>query len=252
MDLLLNPPHVASLSGAAPSADTRSSSRGAPPAKVIALVDALVLSRDCLIQSLLLRLGEGVTIDPFASIEDMVASKSARFDLVLFYIHDHTEENIRSVIEALADTPMPVLVIMNDRIADLDLVFGDKFWAGICGLVSTADTDSKLLSAGIRFVLSGGTFFPPEMFVRNSAPAAPPQPPRKLPGALTARQSEVFAKLQQGKPNKLIARELGMSESTTKVHVRSIMRAIGASNRTQAVFMGRQRSGSDAGSQNQD
>jgi len=71
-----------------------------------------------------------------------------------------------------------------------------------------------------------------------------------MPGALTKRQSEVFAKLQQGKPNKLIAYELGMSESTTKVHVRSIMKTIGASNRTQAVSLGRQRFGSDVAVQN--
>jgi DNA-binding NarL/FixJ family response regulator len=71
-------------------------------------------------------------------------------------------------------------------------------------------------------------------------------PHKKAPGGLTPRQTEVFAKLQQGKPNKVIAYELGMSESTTKVHIRSIMKTIGATNRTQAVFMGQQRFSSKA------
>jgi DNA-binding NarL/FixJ family response regulator len=74
-------------------------------------------------------------------------------------------------------------------------------------------------------------------------------PLKKATGGLTRRQAEVFAKLQQGKPNKVIAYELGMSESTVKVHLRSLMRTIGATNRTQAVFMGQQRFGSNRASQ---
>jgi DNA-binding NarL/FixJ family response regulator len=42
--------------------------------------------------------------------------------------------------------------------------------------------------------------------------------------------------LQQGKANKIIAYELGMSESTVKVHVRNIMRKMGATNRTQVAY----------------
>jgi DNA-binding NarL/FixJ family response regulator len=53
---------------------------------------------------------------------------------------------------------------------------------------------------------------------------------------LTARQKAVLAQLQQGKANKIIAHELGMSESTAKVHIRNIMRKMGATNRTQAAF----------------
>ena len=46
----------------------------------------------------------------------------------------------------------------------------------------------------------------------------------------------MLAQLQQGKANKIIAHELGMSESTAKVHIRNIMRKMGATNRTQAAF----------------
>jgi DNA-binding NarL/FixJ family response regulator len=253
MDVLTIPQQVVCLADAVPQVDSHLLARKASPPKVIALVDALALSRDCLMQSLLPRLGQDVAIEPFASIEDMVSLGAARFDLILFHIHDNTGDNVRAAIETIADMSMPILVITNATMANLDLVLGDRLWAGICGLVSTADTDSKLLSAGIQFALSGGTFFPLEMMVKNSAVATTTQPTRqkKMPGALTKRQSEVFAKLQQGKPNKLIAYELGMSESTTKVHVRSIMKTIGASNRTQAVSLGRQRFGSDVGMQTQ-
>jgi DNA-binding NarL/FixJ family response regulator len=49
----------------------------------------------------------------------------------------------------------------------------------------------------------------------------------------------VLAQLDRGKANKLIAFELGMSESTVKVHVRNIMRKLSATNRTQAVYKAR-------------
>jgi DNA-binding NarL/FixJ family response regulator len=50
-----------------------------------------------------------------------------------------------------------------------------------------------------------------------------------------------------GKANKIIAHELGMCEGTVKVHVRNIMRKVGATNRTQAAFKG-QRFLNDLGS----
>ena len=58
------------------------------------------------------------------------------------------------------------------------------------------------------------------------------------PAKLTVRQGDVMEQLQLGKANKIIAFDLGMSESTVKVHVRNIMRKMGATNRTQAAFAG--------------
>jgi DNA-binding NarL/FixJ family response regulator len=54
---------------------------------------------------------------------------------------------------------------------------------------------------------------------------------------LTGRQYQVLQCLQKGQPNKLIARELGMTEGTVKVHVRQIMRRLGATNRTQVAIL---------------
>lgn len=41
--------------------------------------------------------------------------------------------------------------------------------------------------------------------------------------------------LKNGEPNKVIARRLGTTEGTVKLHVRQIMRKLGATNRTQAA-----------------
>ena len=45
----------------------------------------------------------------------------------------------------------------------------------------------------------------------------------------------MLALLAQGKPNKLICRELGLAAGTVKLHVTAILRALKVANRTQAV-----------------
>lgn len=53
---------------------------------------------------------------------------------------------------------------------------------------------------------------------------------------LTPRQTDVLARLLQGMPNKVIAREMGLSVETVKDHVAAVLRALNVSSRTQAVL----------------
>jgi DNA-binding NarL/FixJ family response regulator len=106
----------------------------------------------------------------------------------------------------------------------------------------------------LSFIKSGGQFFPPSVLSRAHSPW--PVPFKKtaalgesVNGAngwshelngctegLTAKQAEVIRLLRQGETNKLIARRLGLSEATVKVHVRQIMRKLGVKNRTQVAI----------------
>jgi two-component system nitrate/nitrite response regulator NarL len=60
--------------------------------------------------------------------------------------------------------------------------------------------------------------------------------PRKI---LSGREVEVIRCLSQGKSNKFIARQWGISEATVKVHVKAILRKIHLSNRTEAALWAR-------------
>ena len=60
----------------------------------------------------------------------------------------------------------------------------------------------------------------------------PAQPEEEL----TSRQAAVAERLRRGKPNKIVAYELNMCESTVKVHIRNIMKKLQATNRTEAGF----------------
>jgi DNA-binding NarL/FixJ family response regulator len=54
--------------------------------------------------------------------------------------------------------------------------------------------------------------------------------------ALSEREREVLLLVARGLPNKLIARELQISEKTVKAHLTSVFRAIGVTDRTQAAL----------------
>jgi DNA-binding NarL/FixJ family response regulator len=56
---------------------------------------------------------------------------------------------------------------------------------------------------------------------------------------LTNRQLDVLRLLAKGQSNKVIARDLGLSVSTVKVHLNTVFRALGASSRLEAVVRAR-------------
>src|SRR5690606_10880282 len=64
--------------------------------------------------------------------------------------------------------------------------------------------------------------------------------------SLTARQRDVLAEIGAGKYNKLIARSLGMTEGTVKLHVAAILKCLGMANRTQAAIVAHRLHATDA------
>lgn len=103
---------------------------------------------------------------------------------------------------------------------------------GASGYIANQTTDLPTAVAALRFVKSGGMYMPLDNILQGQQK----KPAEKPPGSLTPRQLDVLEKLRQGKPNKLIAYELGITESTAKVHIRVIMKRYKAHNRTEAVY----------------
>ncbi|MBI3369156.1 MAG: response regulator transcription factor [Burkholderiales bacterium] len=108
---------------------------------------------------------------------------------------------------------------------------------GACGFLPKSEGAEVMLQA-LRLVLSGGIYMPAQALddYRNGQPPAP----KPDAGGLTPRQLDVLHLLMRGEPNKLIARELGLTEGTVKIHIAAILRALQARNRTEAVVVARQ------------
>jgi len=125
------------------------------------------------------------------------------------------------------------------------------FHAGARGVIP-ASVDLGLALMAMRLVSAGGKYLP-ECILGSHAPTENParfspisSPPRanpcddnvpKVRGMLTDRQAALVELLRQGKPNKIIAYELGLMESTVKVHIRAIMGKLNAKSRTEVAFI---------------
>ncbi len=106
--------------------------------------------------------------------------------------------------------------------------------AGARGFLPTSHS-LKVLMGALERVRAGGTYVP--LALTEMAPAAPPERSEGAPWReLTRRQCDVLALISEGKPNKLIAVALNMSESTVKAHVKQIIRRLNVANRTQAAL----------------
>lgn len=86
----------------------------------------------------------------------------------------------------------------------------------------------------IRLVIAGGVFVPADTVVRSGRPQSSASSDAGRP-SFTPGQNAVFEALRKGKSNKLIASELGLSESSVKAHLRGIMKQLKVKNRTEAV-----------------
>jgi len=111
--------------------------------------------------------------------------------------------------------------------------------AGAAGYIPKTSQSGVMLEA-LRFVLSGGVYLPAAVLEqraseRHGAPAAGVAQRCAEDLGLSPRQVDVLRLLVEGKSNKLIARDLAMSESTVKTHLEALFRRLSVNSRTQAV-----------------
>jgi DNA-binding NarL/FixJ family response regulator len=121
--------------------------------------------------------------------------------------------------------PIVVLSATHDR-----ATVGSAMAAGAQGYIAKTSTPDELIDA-VQTVLEGGTSVTSD-FSKSGASLL------GVPGdtlGLTQRQADVLRLLIQGKPNKLICRDLRLSEGTVKVHVSAILKALNVRSRAQAI-----------------
>ena len=110
-------------------------------------------------------------------------------------------------------------------------------WRQVYRVFCPKSESQDVLLHALRLVLSGGTYLPTRALgdFRNGLP---PQG-RPAVSGLTPRQLDVLHLLTRGLPNKTIARQLGLTEGTVKIHTAAILRGLQVRNRTEAVFTAR-------------
>lgn len=139
-------------------------------------------------------------------------------------------DSLRLLKEHNPDTPIVILSAVTDTENVLQAVD-----IGASGFIPKTSSNKIIMSA-LHLILSGGLYLPSEL-LNLSSKNTEPAPEHK--GPLTPRQLDVLRLMGQGKPNKIIARELDLSEGTVKLHVTAILKALDVTNRTGAVLAGK-------------
>ncbi len=223
----------------------------------LVLIELHGLLRDGLVQLISTCIREAI-VECYARVEDVTPGSAT---LLLIGVDPRREcaaESVQVKFQTLrglcGEAPIGVMLACDDielrrRLSAL----------GVAGVVQHEGSLAVAIAA-IQLMWVGGSCFPPEPSrdveyapawpLQSQTPkpapaAAAPEPRREevdRDSALTSREYDVLRILRNGRQNKIIAHELGISESTVKVHLRKLMKKMHASNRTQ-VALGASREG---------
>ncbi len=203
-----------------------------------------------------------VVLDSKSLLTESLVCALEAFDATIDFDHDST------VIERLGDPafPSPDLVVVcprykddslaeiATRIAALKVRRPDVNFA-VLSHIEEVESILKVLSLGargyipttlplrvvvqaLRLIIAGGIFVPSTSLLALSSGQGFAAPKAGVPeGLLNAREYLVAMALRKGTPNKTIAGELGLAESTVKLLVRSVMRKLKAKNRTEVAYL---------------
>ncbi|WP_250451771.1 response regulator transcription factor [Caballeronia sp. ATUFL_M2_KS44] len=155
---------------------------------------------------------------------------------------DWTETSRASELETLLDhAPGVPAAIMVDRCgaAQVYMLLG----AGAMGVIPRT-LEPILILRAFEMVLVGGHYIPPDVIdleplrllpLRRFRTAAALPPSAPVHTTLSPRQQQIMRCVHMGSTNKMIAKTLGISEGTVKIHLASIFQQLGATNRAAAV-----------------
>ncbi|HEY1290575.1 MAG TPA: response regulator transcription factor [Burkholderiales bacterium] len=202
----------------------------------ILLIDDHALFREGL-KFLLRSLDAALEVDEASDCTRALEHAAKRaYDLVLLDLKMPGVAGLDALVALRDAIPEAPLVVLSGE--DAPGVVRAAIERGAMGFIPKSSTPEILIQA-LRLVLARGVYLPPAVLDGERAAAAPeaasPGSTAALPG-LTPRQMDVLRCVIRGKPNKLIARELEVSEYTVKAHLSLVMRALDARNRTEVVY----------------
>ena len=169
------------------------------------------------------------------SLREVLELVSVHHDLALILLDFRMPgmDGLAGVRQVADAAPAVPVVVVSAHSGD---TFADGLAAaGAAGLIPKSVSE-PVIAAAIRQVLAGGRYFPAALLAEIAGTAEPDGAPMPALDSLTRREREVLDQLATGLSNKEIARRLGCSDATVKVHVKVILKKLGVSSR--AVVIG--------------
>lgn len=145
--------------------------------------------------------------------------------------------DIEEDIGALKDSAPNCRVVLLAETMETDQL-ALSFAAGVDGYLLEEISPEALLES-LHLVMLGEKVFPSRLailFCNDSWTLRTQRSHAMYDGLLSERELEIVQRLTEGLPNKVIANEMTITEATVKVHLKSILKKLGVSNRTQAAI----------------
>lgn len=163
-------------------------------------------------------------------------------DIVLLDNHLPGVRGVDAIAALMEVAPHARIVILTVSEDEADLASALR--AGAAGyLLKTAEGEA--LVSAIERVMQGDSVIAPEMTRKmvasylggRIATVESPTPPLSILSSLSAREREILRGIARGASNKEIGRELGIAETTVKVHVQNVLRKMQVSTRVHAAVV---------------
>lgn len=201
----------------------------------ILLVDDHALFREG-IKLLLKELDHRIEADEADNCEQALTHASSRdYDLVLLDLKMPGVQNLEALKRFRESHPGLPLVVLSGEGTPAQV--REAIQLGCMGYIPKSSSH-EIFSQALKLVLAGGVYLPPSILepnVHEKEQEDATSANRRIEN-LSRRQIDVLRCVIQGKPNKVIARELDVSEHTVKAHLSAVFRALRVHNRTEAVY----------------
>ncbi|KAA0598421.1 two-component system nitrate/nitrite response regulator NarL [Azospirillum lipoferum] len=156
-------------------------------------------------------------------------------DLILIDLPSGADEEVDAMRSLRENHPSIRIVILTNDLETRRL--SAALGAGAGGYL-LKDIACEALMQSLKLVMMGEKVFPThlaELLVSGRTEDMGAELPTRRKG-LSQREVQILRCLLNGNSNKMIANHLNITEATVKVHLKSLLRKINASNRTQAAI----------------
>lgn len=157
-------------------------------------------------------------------------------DVVVLDLRMPGLDGVEATARILADRPDVGILVLT--MFDEDESVSDALAAGARGYLLKG-AEGEDIERAIRAIASGAAILSPEIASRVLGRAARPPAEASLP-QLAPRERDVVELLARGRPNPVIARELGIAVKTVENHVSSVLVKLGVATRGEAIVRARE------------
>jgi DNA-binding NarL/FixJ family response regulator len=203
----------------------------------VLLIDSRTLGRECLSKNLM-ECDSLLHIVTVGSLDEWrVLNMQALPSAILLMIGGRkaSEADVSTTIRALVEQFQTSPVIVGADSDELVQVL-HALECGARGFIPT-NVGIKVAAEAVALARAGGIFVPASSLLAAKEALAPMAGrSTALDSLFTPRETVVAEAVRRGKANKIIAYEMGLCESTIKVHIRNIMSKLNATNRTEVAY----------------